>query len=57
MVFKLDTFIIERGYSESKYDSCAYRKLNDGSFVHLLLYVDDMLVAAKITCEIDKLKV
>ena len=38
---RFDAFMIEHDYSRSKYDSCVYhRKLNDGSFVYLLLYVD-----------------
>ena len=54
---RFDTFIIEHGYSRSKYDSCVYhQKLNDGSFVYLLLYVDDMLIVAKDMSEFDKLK-
>jgi len=49
--------MIEHDYSKSKYDSCIYhRKLNDGSFVYLLLYVDDMLIAAKNMSEVNKLK-
>jgi len=45
-----DTFMIEHGYFRSKYDSCVYQqKLNNGYFVYLLLYVDDILIAAK-TC-------
>ena len=47
----------EYGYSRSKYDSCVYhQKLNDDSFVYLLFYVDDMLIAVKKMCEIGKLK-
>ena len=47
---RFDTFMIEHGYFKSKYDSCVYhRKLNDGSFVYLLLYVDDILIVLK-TC-------
>ena len=54
---RFDTFIIEYGYSRSKYDSCVYhRKLHDGSFVYLLLCVYDMLIAAKNMSEVDKLK-
>jgi len=54
---RFDTFMIEHGYSKSKCDSCVYhRKLNDDSFVHLLLYVDDMLIAVKNMSEVDKLK-
>ena len=49
--------MIEHGYSRSKYDSCVYqRKLNNSSFVYLLLYVDDVLIAAKNMSEVDKLK-
>ncbi|GMI78960.1 cysteine-rich RLK (RECEPTOR-like protein kinase) 8 [Hibiscus trionum] len=44
-------------YTRSKYDHCVYlRKLQDGSFIYLLLYVDDMLIASKSQQEIDKLK-
>jgi len=34
--------MIEHGYFMSKYD-----RLNDNSFVYLLFYVDNMLIAAK----------
>ena len=30
--------------------------LDDGSYIFLLLYVDDMLIAAKSMCEVDRLK-
>ena len=33
-----------------------HRKLSDGSFVYLLLYVDYMLIAAKKLVEVNKLK-
>jgi len=49
--------MIEYGYSRSKYDSCVYhRKLNNGFFVYLLLYVDDMLIATNDMFKVDKLK-
>ena len=32
------------------------RNLQDGSYIYLLLYVDDMLIATKSQDEIDKLK-
>ena len=49
--------MLGHGYSRSMYDSCVYfRKLNDGSFIYLLLYVDDMLIAAKNLSEIHTLK-
>ena len=39
------------------YDSCVYfRKLDDGSFIYLLLYVGDMLIAAKNITDINHLK-
>ncbi|ONK68535.1 uncharacterized protein A4U43_C05F12950 [Asparagus officinalis] len=54
---RFDTFMFEHGYSRNKYDSCVYhKKLNDGFFVYLLLYVDDMLIAAKDMSEINELK-
>jgi len=41
----------------NKYDHCVYlRKLQEGSYIYLLLYVDDMLIAAKSQVEIDRLK-
>ena len=49
--------MIEHDYSQSKYDSCVYhQKLNDGSFVYLFLYVNDILIIVKNICELDKLK-
>jgi hypothetical protein len=33
------------------------KSLDDGSFIFLLLYVDDMLIAAKSIVEVNKLKV
>ena len=51
---RFDTFMIGHGYSRSDCDSCVYhRKLSDGSFVYLLLYVDDMLIAAKNLVEVN----
>ena len=50
--------MLGHGYLRSMYDSCVYfRKLDDGSFIYLLLYVDDMLIAAKNLSEIHNLKV
>jgi len=49
--------MMEHGYSRNKYDNCVYhRKLNDGSFVYLLLYTDDMLITTKDMSKVDKLK-
>ncbi|TXG70734.1 hypothetical protein EZV62_005669 [Acer yangbiense] len=44
-------------YTRSHFDHCVYFcKLQDGTFVYLLLYVDDMLIASKSKVEIDRLK-
>lgn len=45
---QFDSYMTEIGFKRSSYDNCAYTKeLDDGSMIYLLLYVDDMLVAAK----------
>ena len=45
-------------FKRRNYDSCVYfKKSDDGSFVYLLLYVDDMLIVAKNKEEIRKVKV
>jgi hypothetical protein len=50
--------MIKIGYRRCEYDCCVYVKsLDDGLFIFLLLYVDDMLIAAKSIVEINKLKV
>ncbi|KAG9453307.1 hypothetical protein H6P81_006211 [Aristolochia fimbriata] len=54
---RFDRFIKDQKYTRNKYDNCVYlRKLQDGSYIYLLLYVDDMLIAAKSQVEIDILK-
>ena len=46
-----------QNYSRSQYDHCVYfKKLQDGSLIYLLIYVDDMLIASKNVEEIEKLK-
>jgi hypothetical protein len=50
--------MIKIGYRRCEYDCCAcVRSLDDGSFIFLLLYVNDMLITAKNIVEINKLKV
>ncbi|KAG8480615.1 hypothetical protein CXB51_024767 [Gossypium anomalum] len=45
---RFDSFMTSHDFKRSSFDSCVYfKKNNDGSFVYLLLYVDDMLIAAK----------
>lgn len=54
---RFDTFVVEHGFSRSNYDCCVYfREFDEGEFVYLLLYVDDMLVACKSKAEIAKTK-
>ena len=53
---KFDSYIQEIGFQKSPYEKCAYTKmLGDGSMIYLLIYVDDMLVAARDTAVITEL--
>lgn len=39
-----DSFMISHGFDNNSYYCCVYyNKLDDGSMIYLLLYVDDML--------------
>ena len=50
-------YMIQIGYTRCEYDCCVYiRILKDGSYIFLLLYVDDMLIAVKSVCGVNKLK-
>lgn len=54
---RFDSYMIKLGYIKSPYDCCVYmRKLKDDTFIYLVLYVDDMLIAAEKMCDIKKLK-
>ncbi|GKV22644.1 hypothetical protein SLEP1_g32496 [Rubroshorea leprosula] len=54
---RFDNFMVKSRFTRSNYDSCVYHKrLRDDSWVYLLLYVDDMLIAAKSMLIIDELK-
>ncbi|KAG8482597.1 hypothetical protein CXB51_024457 [Gossypium anomalum] len=54
---RFDSFMTSHDFKRSSLDSCVYFKKNsDDSFVYLLLYVDDMLIAAKDKGEIRKVK-
>ena len=48
--------MLSHGFRRSDYDKCVYLKTVQGSAIYLLLYVDDMLIAAKDKSEITKLK-
>lgn len=50
-----DSFMTTHGFFRCNYDSCVYfRKEDSGSTAYLLLYVDDMLIAAKDKIEAEK---
>jgi len=54
---RFDSFMVGHGYSRSSYDNCVhFRKTFDGSFIYLLLYVDDMLIVARDKSLVNKLK-
>ncbi|KAG8497142.1 hypothetical protein CXB51_008390 [Gossypium anomalum] len=54
---RFDSFMTFHDFKRSSFDSCVYFKKNsDGSFMYLLLYVDDMLIAAKDKGKIRKVK-
>ena len=53
---RFDSFMLAHGFKRSQYDSCVYIKFVNGSPIYLLLYVDDMLIAAKSMKEITTLK-
>ena len=46
---RFDKFMKDQKYKRSKYDHCVYlRNLQDGSYIQLLLYVDDMYQRVKL---------
>ena len=49
-------FMKKQNFLRSEHDSCVYVKRVESGWVYLLLYVDDMLLAAKGMAEIVKLK-
>ena len=54
---RFNSFIIAQGFNRSNYDVCVYlRKLNDGSFIYLLLCIDDTLIATRNRYKVNKLK-
>jgi len=54
---KFESFMVSINFSSSNYDICVYfKKLSSGEFIYLLLYVDDMLIAASNMEEIVRLK-
>jgi hypothetical protein len=53
---RFDSFMVAHGFKRSQYNNCVYIKFVNGSHTYLLLYVDDMLIAAKSKKEITTLK-
>jgi hypothetical protein len=54
---RFDAFMESIYFGRSQYDNCFYfKKLADGSYMYLLLYVDDMLIATLNKEEIKKVK-
>ena len=49
--------MVSNGYIRNQFDNCVYsKKVSGDSYVYLLLYVDDMLIAAKNMAVINDLK-
>jgi hypothetical protein len=54
---KFDRFTRKQGYSRCHFDHCVYlKKIENGSYIILLLYVDDMFVAGSNMQDINVLK-
>ena len=54
---RFNSFMISHDFKRSSFDSCVYfKRCHDKSFLYLLLYVDDMLIAAKSKEEIRTVK-
>ncbi|KAG8474963.1 hypothetical protein CXB51_031688 [Gossypium anomalum] len=54
---RFDSFMTSHDFKRSSLESCVYfKKSSDGSFVYLLLYFHDLLIAAKDKGEIRKVK-
>ena len=53
---KFDSFMHKIGFKRCEADHCCYVKFFDNSYIILLLYVDDMLIAGSSIKEINNLK-
>ena len=53
---KFDSFMTKSGFCKAEKDPCCYFKKYTDSYVFLLLYVDDMLIAGSTTREINNLR-
>ena len=54
---KFDSFITKSGFYKAEKDPCCYFKKCTDSYVFLLLYVDDMLIAGSCLREINNIKI
>ena len=55
---KFDSFMVNQGYKRTNADHCVYvKQFEDGNFIILLLYVDDMLIVGQDLNMINRLKV
>jgi hypothetical protein len=58
MYLKFDMFMIEQGYSRCHFDHCVYfKRLENGTYIIFLLYVDDMPVSGYNMHDINVLKI
>ena len=49
--------MVSQNFTKSEYDHCVYfKRLENGMFIILVLYVDYMLIASKSMVEINRLK-
>ena len=54
---RFDEFMLQKGFYRCKHYNCVYFKvLSDKSYIYLLLYVDDMLIASRSMTDITRLK-
>ena len=52
-----DQFVVSHGFVKSEYDHCVYiKEVTKGTYIYLLLYADDMLVASRDVVDIKKVK-
>jgi len=56
LYLKFDLFMVEHNFSRCDPTCVYYKSFDNGEFVLLLLYVDDMLVTWSSKAEINKLK-
>ena len=53
---KFDSFMLRIGFKRCEFDHCCYVKFFGDSYIILLLYVDDMIIAESSIEEINNLK-